>query len=77
MNAIQLSLFAAEKPMAEQRKLLNLLVEFYADAVQSREYHNFWGTDAAIRDKEREVADKVQRFSNRVERAFPGVLEQE
>lgn len=72
--SVQLGFFATEAQEKEQRKLLNELMDLKASQIQEQMYHNFWGTPEKIRQRQAEVAEKVERFRERVLKAFPHLV---
>lgn len=72
--SIQLSLFPTERDVATQRRLLQELIALKADAIQTKLYHNFWGTPEACRARRAEAQRMAESFAERVDRAFPGIL---
>ncbi len=75
--SVQLSLFANEAQLKEQRRLLEMLVLLKTDEIETRTYRGFFGTSEACLAKKAEVDEKVRRFVREVDRVFPGVLAHE
>lgn len=68
---LQVTLFPLE---AEQRELLDMLVELKAAEIQADAFRGFYGTPEQINARREEVERKVRSFVKRVTRAFPGYI---
>ena len=75
--SMQLSLFANEAQVKQQRRLLEMLVSLKADEIETRTYRGFFGTSEACLAKKAEADEKVRRFVREVDRVFPGVMTHE
>jgi uncharacterized protein YaaN involved in tellurite resistance len=74
MNA-QLELFQSQQLTDEQRKLLNTLIELKSDEIHNKEFNIFYGTVQEIDEKRKDVDKKIENFSKKVYKAFPGLAE--
>lgn len=66
------SLFTDEHAI-KQSKFLNELVAFKREELERKMYRGFYGTSEECRRRTAEVEDKVQRYIDKLELAFPDV----
>ena len=68
---MQINLFTDQKTLINQRKLLEELIELKSSQIREEVFQNFYGTTDAIKLKELEAEERVQRFITKVTKSFP------